>query len=211
MDSERLIIEVVCATIIVLMSVALCLVSNFSPILASLKNASSLVQSLAFTCVPLSVYAVSRLVFTFWIAGTNSVLDGEGLKKLPGVVQPWASWLRAGSAMLIMYLGVAAARLVFPGLGQVASDLYSNYLGDLPEAIWNQTKGEREKAIGRGERVLYLLVAWFAFFFIVELLLRVVLMGIKMTLKLVFKSSKGATDKKETTPPPPDADEGEEK
>ena len=193
METERLIIEVVCAGLIILMSVVLCLVSNFSPILASMKGSSSLVQCVAFTCIPLSVYGVSRLLFTVWISGTNKVLDGEGLKKLPGVVQNWAGWLRSASAVLIMYLGVAAARIALPGLGEVASGLYNDYLGDLPEIIWTQTKGERERALGRGERVVYLVVAWFIFFLIFELMLRTLLMGVKFVLRIVFKPKNGVT------------------
>ena len=123
-----------------------------------------------------------------------------------------------------MYVGIVAFELVFPGIRQLLLDIYDELLGDLPRIIWEQTKGDREKAVERGTRVLLLVAAWFAFFYLFELLIRAVLWGVMSAIRLTMRGrmkreglEKGETTnggvgekvekEKETEPTPPDSDD----
>ena len=152
METERLVIEVACIAAILLMTVALQIFSNFSAVFPEMGK-SSVFQMFAFAGIPVIFYCISRLLFTNWISLTNRIIGDETGSKLPAFLQGYVGWLRILSALFIMYLGILLAQVLFPGIRQIALDTYNNYLGELPMMIWEETAGEREKALERGKSV----------------------------------------------------------
>lgn len=217
MESERLVIEIACVALLLLMVAAFHMAFNFGAVLPG-KGQSPVVQMVAFAGVPLMVYGASRALFTGWISGMNRMMDKLG--KLPDYLEGYVGWLRTSAALFIMILGIRVFELVFPGIRQLLLDIYDELLGDLPRMIWEQTKGDREKAVERGTRVLLLVAAWFAFFYLFELLIRGVLWGVMSAIRLIMRGRMKGLEKlemttdgvgeeveKETEPTPPDSDD----
>ena len=93
-------------------------------------------------------------------------------------------------AFVAMYVGVQVTKLAFPGLADTASDMWSNAVGQLPDMVMDHTKAERAKFFERGQKFFWLIAAWFAFFFVFELILRGFMLGISKILKAtVYKNS----------------------
>ncbi len=75
--------------------------------------------------------------------------------------------------------------------------LYDIYVGGLPKIIYDLSLPSIKSAYSFGLQILGLLFGWFVLLFMVELVLRVVVLTVGFVLRKVFSSSASAdTDKK---------------
>lgn len=182
--SERFIIELVAGGLVFLGSLALTQVFQFSPLLSSMKHSGPFMQAIVFASLPMTIYGISRLYFTGVLMGMEAAM---GI--LPEKAKNSATIWRL-LAFVAMYVGVQVTKLAFPGLADTASDMWSNAVGQLPDMVMDHTKTERAKFFERGQKFFWLIAAWFAFFFVFELILRGIVLGISKILKAtVYKNS----------------------
>ena len=184
-------IETVCGGVVVVGSLLLTQVFTFSPVLPSMRSFGGSTQNLLFLSVPLTIYVTSRLYFTGAMVGMDKALE-----KLP---KKWSNLFWRIMAFVVMYVGVQISKLLFPGIADIAWDAYLKTMGQLPTMVMDHTKAEREKFFERGQKFFWLITAWFAFFFVFELILRALMFGLGRLLKATLY--KGIRTTKELTEP----------
>lgn len=176
---ERVLIELACVVLLLLLTVGCLFVFNVSPLVKSSRQSPGSV----FVMLVMAVYFAFRAYF----GGAFALLGWIQVTPLVAA-SPHKALVSQGVIATATFSGLALLYLAFPeARASLVAGLWSS-LGDLPEVLDRSFQGEKKRLYERAWKVMGLLVGWTLFFFAFELVAR---LGLYLTLGLVRAVARG--------------------
>jgi hypothetical protein len=213
--TERVLVEGICLSPVVLLALALANFMELAPLTTSLKSASPKMQKLAFVGIAFSMYLAARAYFHLalltcdtvatklnireadseteaveGVEGAEAAEESEQTSRNSSTKSSAETWLWRFSYFLFATTGLAVVFHFVPGAASIVDESISRFLGDVPQVIISSIQKDSVRFGTRGKRILGLCFAYFAILFVLELLLRVVLFLLGALYRKLSGSSK---------------------
>ena len=196
-STERAVIEGICASCVLILSMGVVSFLDLAPLTSSLKTASLMSQKFAFLSISMCIYLLSRAYFALSLASCDKVVaivhNDEDTQSEAGANNSSSTassraWLWRFFCICSTSGGFIFVYCIVPGGGAIVNEAFSRLLGDLPQILGSSMQKDSIRVVTRGKRILGLCFAYFIILFLLELILRAVL----LLLAAIYRKLVGA-------------------
>lgn len=173
---EQIFVEILCLSLLIGLSYAVTLVYTITPYDRSLNKFDN---TLKFLQIPVAIYVCFRIYFSL------SFFIGSKIPKVfninIGMDSPLHHFYFFSGKIVSATLGLVgvSAAAFHPQSKSVVTTIYDEYLGNMPSLLYDASKPGFKASYDFGLKLLGLIVGWFVLLFAIELVLKLILFGIR--------------------------------
>lgn len=162
------------------------------------KTNTPSLETAYFISIPLAVYAAFRIYFGVVFFVAEKTISKIIPNRFQSLASSCTTYLAIGGACF----GIYSYTLLHDNneiILNVLTDLRDDYIGSVPEILYQQSKPDIESAYNFGLKILSLLGGWFLFLFSFELVLSIIINIFTFIYRFFFRGNNTKTIEKVST------------